>query len=150
MGVFDGIEHVSAEGTSLRRYFEPGNFVVSIQSIYLFEKRLGGGKLFIIEAIVEESDNLNIACGEQRNWVQSLALPSALPRIKSFIGAAMGLCPKRQLKDINEQVTAEVCNQAISQDNPLRGKKLKLNCISKITRSGKEFTQHNWGIYETR
>jgi hypothetical protein len=144
MGVFDGIEHVAAEGGSLRRYFEEGNYVVTIESVYLFEKRLGGGKLFIVETTVDESDNPNIKPGEQRNWVQSFAIPSALPRIKSFIGAAMGLCPHRQLKEINNQVTATVCDSVVSIENPLRNRKVKLACVGKTTSKGKEFVQHIW------
>jgi hypothetical protein len=147
MGIFDGIEHVAAEGTSsLRRYFEPGNFTVTIDSVFLHEKRLGGGKIFIVETTVDESDNPNIKPGDKRNWAQSFALPSALPRIKSFIGAAIGLCPKRQLKEINAKVTAEVCDKSVTEMNPLRGKKLRLSCTAKTTRAGNEFIQHMWGI----
>ncbi len=148
MSIFDGIEHVAAEGASLRRYFEEGNYVVTIESVFLYERRLGGGKLFIVESSVNESNNANIKPGEQRNWVQSFALPSALPRIKSFIGAAMGFCPRRQMKEINDKITAAVCNDSIGPANPLRGQKLHLICTSKITRSGKEFIQHTWGPYD--
>lgn len=146
MSVFEGIEHVSAEGTSNRQYFEDGQYIVTIDSVYLYEKRLGGGKLFIVETTINESGNPQIRPGEQRNWVQSLALPSALPRIKSFIGAAMGICPQRQLKEIDCQVTTDICNKSVSPANPLRGKKLKLSCTSKTTRLGKEFIQHVWGV----
>lgn len=145
MGIFDGIEHVAAEGTSLRQYFEPGNYTVTIGSVFLHERRLGGGKLFIVETIVDESDNPSIKIGEQRNWVQSVSLPPALPRIKSFVGAALGMCPKRQLKEINSKVTASICNQAVSAENPLRGKRLKVSCISKTSSNGKNFLQHMWG-----
>lgn len=144
MSVFDGIEQVAAEGGSLRRYFEQGNYVVTIQSVYLFERRLGGGKLFIVETTVDESDNPNIKPGEQYNWVQSFAIPSALPRIKSFIGAAMGLCPQRQLKEINTQVTAAVCDSVVDMKNPLRNRKVKLACVGKTSSKGKEFVQHIW------
>ena len=151
MGIFDGIENVAAEGTSsLRHYFEKGHYTITIERVFLHEKRLGGGKLFIVETTVNESDNPNIKSGEQRNWAQSFALPSALPRIKSFIGAAMGLCPQRQLNDINTNITKSVCEGAISSGNPLHGKKLELTCTSKITSKGKEFVQHTWGPNEAR
>lgn len=150
MGIFDGIEHVAAEGTSNRRYFEDGKYVVTIDLVHLYERRLGGGKLFIVETTVIESDNPNIKAGEQRNWVQSFALPSALPRIKSFIGAALGFCPKRQLKEINTHVTSAVCEHAVKPDNPLRGKNLKLTCVAKTSQAGKAFVQHAWGIHEPR
>lgn len=143
MSIFDGIERVAAEGTS-KQYFEPGKYLVSIDRVHLYERQLGGGKLFIVETTVEESDNPKIKTGEQRNWVQSFALPSALPRIKTFIGSAMGLSPNRQLKEINAKVSAEVCNGAVGDENPLQGKKLRLTCIAKTTRAGKEFVQHAW------
>jgi hypothetical protein len=150
MGIFDGIEHVAAEGTSLKQYFASGNYRVTIDSVFVHEKRLGGGKLFIVETTVDESDNPDIKPGEHRNWVQSFSIPSALPRVKSFIGAASGLCPQRQLKEINSKITAAICNEAVSAHNPLRGKKLRLACVSKPTRAGKEFVQHIWGAHETR
>lgn len=146
MSVFDGIEHVTAEGTSNRRYFEEGSYVVTIDRVHLYERRLGGGQLFIVETTVNESDNPRIKAGEQRNWVQSFALPSALPRIKAFIGAALGLCPSSQLKEINKQITSVLCNQAVSQENSLQGKRLRLKCHNNLTRNGKEFTRHIWGI----
>jgi len=146
MGIFDGIEHVAAEGTSSRQYFEPGKYKVTIERVFLHERRLGGGKLFIVETTINESDNPNIKPGESRNWVQSFAIPSALPRIKSFIGTALGLCPKRQLKEINTNVTAEVCNAAVGSGNPLLGKTLSLTCTAKTTQNGKEFVQHTWEV----
>lgn len=147
MGIFDGIEHVAAEGmSSLRQYFEPGHYTVAIDRVFLHEKRLGGGKLFIVETTVLESDNPHIRPGEQRNWVQSLSLPSALPRIKTFIGLAMGLSPQ----EINTKVTALVCEHSVSAQNPLANKKVKLTCISKTTRAGKQFIQHGWGNYDEK
>ena len=151
MGIFDGIEHVAAEGTSsLRQYFEKGHYTVTIERVFLHEKRLGGGKLFIVETTINESDNPNIKPGEQRNWVQSFALPSALPRIKAFIIATAGLDPKGFPADLNGKIDAKVCEGVVDPSNPLRGKKLKLTCTSKITSKGKEFVQHVWGPDEAR
>jgi hypothetical protein len=146
MGVFDSIENVAAEGTSSRQYYEPGNYVVTVDSVILYERRMGGGKLFIVETTVNESDNPYIKPGEQRNWVQSFGLYSALPRIKSFIGAAKGLCPKKQLKEINNKITAAICDESVGPANPLSGKRLRLTCVKKITTTGKEFVQHTWGV----
>ena len=146
MGIFDGIEHVAAEGTSLRQYFEPGNYLVTIESVFLYERRLGGGRLFIVETTIDESDNPNIKAGEKRNWVQSFALPSALPRIKAFIGAALGLCPSRQLNEINKKIGTRECEEVINQANPVTGKRLRLSCIRKITRSGKPFNHIQWRV----
>ena len=146
MSIFDGIERVAAEGMSNRSYFEPGKYIVTIERVFIHEKRLGGGKLFIVETTVKESDNPNIKPGEQRNWVQSFALPSALPRIKAFIGATMGYCPSHQLNEINKRIGIKQCEEVINQSNPIKGKTLKLICISKITRSGKNFNQVQWQV----
>jgi hypothetical protein len=146
MGVFDGIENVAAEGTSLRQYFESGSYSVTIDRVFLHEKRLGGGKIFVVETTVDASDNPNISPGDKRNWAQSFALPSALARIKAFIGASLGLCPQRQTKEIYAKVTATICDKSVSDANPLQGKKLSLRCTAKTTRTGKEFIQHMWGV----
>lgn len=146
MGIFDGIEHVAAEGTSSRQYFEQGNYIVTIDSVFVYERRLGGAKLFIVETTVNESDNPNIKPGEQRNWVQSFALPSAMPRIKAFLGAAKGFCPSRQLQEINQQINLQVCEEAVNPANPFRGTRLKLICTKKISRSGREFNHVQWRV----
>lgn len=148
MSIFKGIENVSAEGMSNRQYFEEGNYIVEIDKVLLHEKRLNGDKLFIVETTVIESDNSNIKPGEQRNWVQSLALPSALPRIKSFIGAAIGLCPRRKIHEINSKVDENFSLHVVSPENPLSSRKLALSCSNKISRNGKNFTQAVWRVYE--
>ncbi len=148
MSIFDGIEHVAAEGTSNRQYFEEGNYVVEIDRVFLYEKRLSGGKLFIVETTIIESDNIKIKPGEQRNWVQSLTLPTALSRIKSFIGAAAGLCPRKKINEINSKITPSFCDKVIGPENPLKGRKLALSCINKMSRNGKNYTQAVWRIYE--
>ena len=141
MGIFDGIENVAAEGTSLRQYFEPGNFAVTIDRVFIHEKRLGGLKLFIAETTVVESDNPTIKSGDKRNWVQSLALPSALYRIKSFIESAL---------QTYSPIDAAYCEHVVGPQNPLAGKKVRLTCTNKPTRTGKQFTQHMWGRYGQR
>lgn len=146
MSDFEGIEHVSAEGATSHRYFEPGNFVVEIERVLLHKKRIGGYKLFIVETIIRNSDNPAICLGEQRNWVQSLNNEYALPRIKAFIGAAIGLCPLNNASELNSFVTKDFCHQVISEKNPLAKKLVALSCIPKTTRTGKDFTHAQWSV----
>jgi hypothetical protein len=143
---FDGIEQVRAEGTASHLYFEPGNYLVEIEKVLLHKKRIGGGKLFIVETIIRGSDNSLIKPGEKRNWVQSLNNEYALPRIKAFIGAAIGLCPHKKTHELNSTVTKELCHRVISEDNPLAKKLVTIKCILKKTRSGKDFIQAQWSI----
>jgi len=146
MSDFDGIEQVPAEGTATHHYFEPGNYLVEIEKVLLHKKRIGGGKIFIVETKIKNSDNPNICPGEQRNWVQSLHNEYALPRIKAFIGAAMGLCPHKKPNELNNTVTREFCNLVVSDENPLAKKMVALTCIHKTTRTGKDFIQAQWSI----
>ena len=78
MNVFEGIEHVSAEGMSNRQYFEAGHYLVKIDRVLIHERKLGGGRLFIVETTVNESNNQHIKPGERRNWIQSMSTPYAL------------------------------------------------------------------------
>ena len=146
MSIFEGIDDVLAEGTFDRQYFEAGKYQVDIERVFVHTKKLGGGKLFIVETQVIRSDNPNIRPGEQRSWVQSMDSFYALPRIKAFIGAFLGYSPKTQIQEINQEVTAEVCNGIVGDESLLAGKRLSLNCTLKKTKAGKDFTHVAWGV----
>ena len=74
-----------------------------------------------------------------------MEMDAAMPRIKAFMGAAHGYCPKRNLDALSKFVTKEVCEQAVSVENPLRGKELNLECHNKKSaKTGKDFTVHLW------
>jgi hypothetical protein len=146
MSDFDGIEQVPAEGATSHHYFEPGNYLVEIERVLLHKKRIGGGKIFIVETTIKNSDNPSINPGEKRNWVQSLNNEYALPRIKAFIGTAIGLCPNKKASELNSTVTRELCHRVISEENPLAKKLVAIKCILKKTRTGKDFIQAQWSI----
>ncbi len=141
---FPGVDSIKPASESNRSYFLPGKYKVRLENVLIHKKRLGG-KLFIVETEVLESSHPDIQVGETRNWVQPMDVDPALPRIKTFMGAAHGFCPKRNLDALCEFVTKEVCEKAVSAENPLKGKELRLECHNKKSlKSGKDFTVHLW------
>jgi hypothetical protein len=141
---FSGVDSVKPAAESTRSYFLPGKYKVRLENVLIYKRRLGG-KLFIVETEVLESSHPDIQPGETRNWVQPMEVDAAMPRIKTFMGAAHGFCPKRNLDALSKFVTKEVCDAAVSPENPLKGKELKLECHNKKSiKTGKDFTVHLW------
>lgn len=144
VSMFSDIENTKAVAEAEKSYFLPGKYRVRIDGV-LVHKKLISGHLFIVETTVLESDNPDIQRGEQRNWAQPFEMVAAMPRIKCFVGAAHGFCPRRNLDALNQFVTQDVCDRAVSPDNPLRGVVMDLECHNKKSvRTGKDFTIHMW------
>ena len=142
--VFATVENIPATPDSHRLYFLPREYKVRIDQVLVHPKRLGG-HLFVVETTCLESNNPEILPGNRRNWAQSMDMEAAIPRIKCFLGAAHGFCPKRRVDQINEFITQEVCDLAVSIKNPLQGTVLNLECYNKKSlRTGKDFTIHSW------
>ena len=142
--LFMDIENTPAMQESAGNYFLPSRFRVRIENVFIYKKRLGG-HLFVVETIVLGSDNQEVKIGEQYNWVQPVEMDAAMSRVKLFIGAAKGLCPKRQLAKINEVVTSELCDRVVSTENILKGVEIDLDCFNKRSmKTGKDFTIHMW------
>lgn len=144
MSMFAGIENTKAAVEGVSQYFEEGKYRVQIDNTFIHRKRLGG-HLFIVETTVLESSNPEVLPGETRNWVQSFEFESAMARIKTFIGAAKGFCPRRQLTEINREITQSVCDDVVSGSNPLKGVALDLECVTKRSKkTDKDFNVHMW------
>ncbi|MEI6807024.1 MAG: hypothetical protein WCK49_11085 [Myxococcaceae bacterium] len=142
--IFSAVDNVNPTSESNRSYFLPGKYKVRLENVLIHKKRLGGN-LFVVETTCLESDNPEILPGETRNWVQPMDTDAAMPRIKTFMGAAHGFCPKRNLDALSKFVTKEVCEKAVSDENPLKNKELKLECHNKKSmKTGKDFTVHLW------
>jgi hypothetical protein len=143
--VFRGIEDVKPEvpGGMPHTYFEAGTYVVEIQNVFLHKKYLSPTRLLIVETIVKESSNPAVQIDQQRNWVINLDSPYALSRIKSFIGAAIQLDPKKDFFKIQKEITAQVCDDVIEK-NKLKEKILRLICTKKKSQKGKPYLGFQW------
>jgi hypothetical protein len=99
--------------------------------------------LFIVECKIIKSDCPERKAGISASWVVNLKQDAAMGNIKGFIAAANGIDPSDE-EAVNEAVTEEVCELAVSNDQPLAGNKIHLECIMIKTRENKDFTLHRW------
>lgn len=145
MGLFTGIESakISAGGV----YFVEGIYVVEITKVSTLRSRKNDD-LFIVETEIVSSTADERKPGTSCSWVVNLKQEPALGNIKAFIAAANGIDPADTEK-VNEEVTEEAVEFACSEDNPLEGTRLNLECVAiKTKKENRDFTLHKWSPIE--
>lgn len=123
-------------------YFLPGTYEVSVCKAFLMTSRKGT-PLIVVEAEVLSTDVPSRPVGTRASWVVNMTQDAAASNIKSFIAAAIGINPGDQNR-VDEEVTPDFVEQAFSDDNPLEGVKLRLQCSTIKTKAGTDFTRHMW------
>jgi hypothetical protein len=116
-------------------YWEPGKYLVQIDVVKVHEGRKGAD-FFVVEGDNLESSNPERPAGARCSWVFNTAQDAAPGNIKSFVAAALS-CPA---DDVDDDVIEEV----LSAENPLNGKIVRLQVVLTETKSGGEFSKHNW------
>jgi len=155
MGLFSGVGQ--AKVTQGGIYFEPGNYLVEIQRVCAIRSQKDRKDYFIVEAKILESDCPTRKPGTVASQAIDISNVMGPVNIKAFLAAAMGIDPADQdaveealgveldargkvAKDKGE----EAAEYATSEENPLEGLKLRLNCAEIRTQKGNPFTKHNW------
>lgn len=141
MGKFSGIEDASISSGGV--YFLAGKYIVKVKRCFTMRSRKKED-LFIVECEIIESTNEDRPAGTSASWVVNFKQDAALGNIKGFIGAANGL---EDEASINAEVTEEVCEYVVSDDNPLAGTVLLLEATDVKTRAGNPFTKHAWAPF---
>lgn len=144
MGLFTGIEDakISAGGV----YFVEGLYIVEIVKVSTIRSRKNED-LFIVETEIQSSSAPERKVGTTCSWVVNLKQDAALGNIKAFIAAANGIDPA-DTEQVKQEITEEVVEFACSDDNPLAGTKLNLECVAIKTKAQKDFTLHKWTPFE--
>lgn len=133
---FKGINESSKKGYG---YFKPGHYELTVDYITV-ATNFAGIASFLVEFVVDKSDNPEIPAGTKRTWMQKLAPDTiAKPVLKAFISELCGLSPEQE-----KTMVEELCNKAISKDNPLKGTKVKVEFFMKKTKSGGDWTEARW------
>lgn len=159
MGMFDGIEDASVSKSG--SYFKPGHFRVRIKAVKKQDSATAPGKqFFIIETLVLESSNPDIAVGTERSQVITMGQTMSLPNVKAFMAAVSGVDPNSET--VNQEVEAywaerlnqhvpfdQLCELVCSAANPLGEAQppieMDLVCEEILTKSTKQpFTKHLW------
>lgn len=157
MGTFSGIDEksVSVGGS----YFQPGRYRVKIEGVKV-QKSLKGKLLWIIETLVNESNNPDIKVGSHYSQVIDINNMMGFPNIKGFIAAATGFdASKYDNEELNAEICEawkelvgkdieleEICEYVSGEDQPLTAAdtELDLECINVLTKEKRDFTKHIW------
>jgi len=144
MGLFDGIENAKVGQGGV--YFLPGKYQVELDKVFAMQSRKRED-LFIAECMILESDNSERKPGTKASWIVNFKHDAALGNIKGFLAACNGIDPADQVK-VDEEITSDVCEYAVDDENPLAGTRVNLVAVQKETRAGNPFTLHIWSPVE--
>lgn len=156
--VFDKLGEARASGGGA--YFKPGNYVIKVLGVKLVDT-FAGHQSFVVEGEVLESANSELQpgyLGAQVVAIKNAILQTAMGNIKNFCAAALGIenadsyVPDGQVSPT--QYWKQAATYFCADEQPLRGKVLKLFCVEVPTRekhpdgSPKMFTKHIWSPAE--
>lgn len=145
MGMFASIDKAKVSGGGV--YFLPGKYVVEIERCFTLKSRKNA-HLAIVECLIKESDNPARSAGTRASWVSNLdGQDAAMGNIKAFLAIANGLdTTDEKLIDENvDEAMAAYCFGE-SNENPLAGYTMSLQCTTVKTRAGNDFTKHMWSL----
>ncbi len=140
MGLFEGVEGAKVGQGGV--YFLAGNYLVEVEKV-LAKRSRKKEDLFIVEAGILESDNAQRKAGSSASWIVNFKHDAALGNIKGFLAACNGIDPGDRAK-VDEEITEDVCEYAVDDENPLSGTRVKLSCVMTQTKAGGDFTLHLW------
>lgn len=143
MGKFKGVSSakVSAGGV----YFLAGLYGVKVKRVHMITSRKKED-LFIVECVILTSNNDLRKPGTTCSWVVKMSQDAALGNIKGFMAAINGIDPNDD-GAIEEQIgddLEELCETAVSDDNPLEDENIDLEVVNIKTREGNDFSLHKW------
>ena len=130
MSSFSGIEDAKVQQGGV--YLLQGTYDLIINSVKVGRSRKGE-EFFAVDFEIETSSNPERTPGSTVSWMTMRRFDGYLPAVKGFILAAMDAA--------DGDVTAAVCDAAVSVDQPLAGQRVKAQAVDIITRAGKPFTK---------
>ena|SRR3990167_1759268 len=131
MGIFDGIG--KAQYFEGGKYVAPGFYLVDVQRVKQAKTR-NGRPFFVVEMkIVESNDLKEFPIGTDMSWMVMLDQDAALGNIKHFLSVAS----ETPLDAIDTQDAED----AISEQNPLAGVRLRVMAVNVKTKAQKDFTK---------
>lgn len=137
MGLFSGIENAQIGGNAT--YFLEGKYRVRVDKAKVFQNRKGDF-LFVAEMTILESTNPKRLPGTTASHVINKRHEAFLGDVKGFISAVNNCDPA--------EVTEEIVELVISDENPLGGLEVMLTCTEKTTKAGNPFTVHRYSPIE--
>lgn len=162
VGVFSNVR--AAKVSKSGRYYQEGNYIVEIQAVKMIvSAEVANKHYFIVETVCKESDNPDIKPGDEYSQVIDMQNIMAGANIKIFLAAASDVDAYQENDALNEQIEdkwssllerevdmEKICEIVTSNENPLAGIVLGLQCVTVKTRptverpQGGTFTKHQW------
>lgn len=133
--------------------FFPSGFIgdVKVAVCKGITKRDGGERAFIAELEVLTSNLPAVQVGAKHSWYQGLREPdTAYKACIGFLYACLGLDQTRDKAKIGAEIKPyqdKFLNDAVSDANPLGGRKLRLQTSTIKTKKNTDFTIHNFTPY---
>jgi len=106
-----------------------------VQALKMIRSRKGED-LFIAEFDIIESMVQLRPKGTKMSWAVNFRHDASPGNVKSFLAALMGVDPGA--------VDAEGSRHAVSENNPCRGRLIRLEAVQVKTKAGNDFTRCNW------
>jgi hypothetical protein len=139
------------------KYLKDGEYKLKLLKMYTIETRKKGAAL-IVDFLVMESSNDEIKEGTKRNWYQGLQDKDiAFPAVKEFMQALydVNLEDSEEVEEfednldgILEKATLEKWQNLDDKKHPLHGKTIAVECYTKETKNGQDFTVHTWSPWD--
>lgn len=144
MSKWKGIGEANAAGDR-KPWFEPGRYKVRITGCHDRDGRKGD-VFFIVEAevleILNTVDEVKMQVGNTYSQVIKFNTDMGPINVKRFILAANGLDPNDA--DNQDQVDEDTVELVVSEEQPLAGTEMDLQCDLIKTRDGGDFTKYTW------
>lgn len=146
MGFFSNIDKASSDGSG-GTYFDEGQHDVLVNEIKTVTQKQGREDTFvIIDATIVESTSMKkgVIASQVINITGAKYPQLALDNYKNFLKAAYTQAAIQEQVDAPDDIDEDLAEYACSEDQPLAGIRLTVNCTEKPTKTGGRFTKHNW------
>lgn len=141
MGLFDKISDADPSNGGV--YFNAGHRYLAEVEKCLVKLSRKGDQLFIAELRVVESDDARLTPGMKASWIVNFKQDASLGNILWFLGACSGIKVEDTAR-MKKEITKEVAEFAVTEANPMAGKRVRFDVQGVKTKAGKDFSKHCW------
>lgn len=134
-----GFDEADPTGSRLPHFNADRRYFLENTKVEFFQGR--NDDFINLEFNVLESDDPMLPPGRSAKYMIKMGQDMSMPNFKSVLGALLGYSTK---EEIVANVTESVGRSALSDQQPMKGRRTYLNTTGTTTRQNKPFTVHNW------
>ena len=123
-----------------------GEHVVEIEKVTMRDSEQFNGVLLIVEFRPVSSSHESIKLGEPYSWTCDVTKTFGPKKVglnnaKQFLAAALGMDPT---SDEAMALSGKNIQEAVSEDNPLAGRRVAVHTNPRMSQEKRPWTMHNW------